>query len=130
MNIQKRTLIHSKSGEFLKKFNLIANKKSDSLVKCIDNLDTFLTILYFEKYPFIYVDLRFNKFDKVLSYIKGGRNKQSEVYFVFSGEKYRTVKRKEINLPKKFSLWYYDGKNVFTEEGEQIFLSKNYKREK
>lgn len=130
MNIQKRTLIHSQSKQFLRKFTLIVSKISTSSVYYIDNLDTFLITLDFEKYDFIYIDIDFNKFDEILSYINGGKNKLSEVYLVFYRENYRKVKLKEIDLPKNISLWYYDGKNVFSEEGEQIFFGENYKREK
>lgn len=98
---REKVLVFSRSEEFRKKFTTIANKWFASSVYSLQNLDSFITELYFSKYDVIYLDIDpiFYKWDEILTDIKGSKNKRTKIYLVTSNIE-NSHKLKKFNFPK------------------------------
>ena len=98
---REKALVFSYHIEFIKRFTTIAQENFNFFVKSQQNLDSFITELYFSKYQVIYldIDLIFHKLEELLTDIKESKNKRTKIYFVTSNIE-NSYKLFKLNLLK------------------------------
>lgn len=121
-NNREKALVFSPSEEFRKKLTDIVHKRFSFPVSSLQDLDSFITELYFSKYHAIYLDIDFIfcRLSEVLAHIrnKDSKNKEALIHLVTSNkENYCQLKR--FSHPKNILL-LLEGKEIkYLQVGKQ-----------
>lgn len=113
-NNREKALIFSFSEKFREIFTHVASKRFKFLVSSLQDLDSFITELYFSKYHAIYLDIDFIfcRLSEVLAHIrdKESKNKEALIHLVTSNKE-NYCRLKKFSHPKNILL-LLEGKEI------------------
>lgn len=122
LNKRGKALVFSFNEEFRGIFTHVASKRFKFLVSSLQDLDSFITELYFSKYHVIYLDIDFifYRLHEVLIHIrdKGSKNKEALIYLVTSNKE-NYFQLEKFSHPKNILL-LLEGKEIkYLQVGKQ-----------